>query len=143
MDDTQGAKNTEKNYDFLARKFKKWLKIENSNITYPYQIQPNLTFLLEPYFPNDYLLSSLRSQIKNWKSFLKCFSDSKFFFKAIIVRQKKVFPFQFFRMFKCFEARVVVVGHCTNDLLQNLLRPQPHLCQLVVCYRVTKIRKNG
>ena len=111
--------------------------------TLPSLIKSNLTFLLEPYFPNDYLLSSLRSQIKNWKSFLKCFSDSKFFFKAIIVRQKKVFPFQFFRMFKCFEARVVVVGHCTNDLLQNLLRPQPHLCQLVVCYRVTKIRKNG
>ena len=118
---------------------------ENSKNDWKLKIQtlPYLTFLLEPYFPNDYLLSSLRSQIKNWKSFLKCFSDSKFFFKAIIVRQKKVFPFQFFRMFKCFEARVVVVGHCTNDLLQNLLRPQPHLCQLVVCYRVTKIRKNG
>ena len=118
---------------------------ENSKNDWKLKIQtlPYLTFLLEPYFPNDYLLSSLRSQIKNWKSFLKCFSDSKFFFKAIIVGQKKVFPFQFFRMFKCFEARVVVVGHCTNDLLQNLLRPQPHLCQLVVCYRVTKIRKNG
>ena len=103
MDDTQGAKNTEK----MPLIVHCW-KITISSICLE---------IIEVIF--NHILSV--AQIQN-----------SFFKVAIIGEQKKVFPFQFFRMFKCFEARVVV-GHCplkppVNDLPQNLLRPQPHLC---------------